>query len=54
MSEEEVIQKTKEILSTHTYPNFGAAMGAVMKEFKGQADGQVVAKTVKELYTQTT
>lgn len=50
MSEEEVREKAARILKDSAFPNFGAAMGAVMSQMKGQADGSVVSKIVKELY----
>lgn len=50
MSEDDVRAKAADILKNSSFPNFGAAMGAVMRELKGQADGGVVSKVVKELY----
>jgi len=32
--------------------NFGEVMQSIMKEFKGQAEGSIVAKVVKEVLTQ--
>ena len=52
MSEADVRAKVQEILSANTYPNFGMAMNGVMAALKGQADGGVVAKVVKELFIQ--
>lgn len=50
MDESVVRAKAAEILTKSQYPNFGAAMGAVMSELKGQAGGETVARIVKELY----
>ena len=48
MSEAEVRAKVKEILGSQEL-NFGQAMGMVMKELKGKADGGLVNKIVKEV-----
>ncbi len=48
MSEEEVRAKVKEILGGQEL-NFGQAMGMVMKELKGKADGGLVNKIVREM-----
>lgn len=50
MGEEEVRAKAEAVLSGSKWESFGQAMAAVMKVVKGQADGAVVAKVVKELY----
>ncbi len=50
MSEADVRTKVEEVLSANTYANFGMAMNAVMAALKGQADGGVVARIVKELF----
>jgi uncharacterized protein YqeY len=50
MSEEEVKARVSEVLKNGNFPNFGAAMGASMAALKGQANGGVVSKIVKELY----
>lgn len=51
MSEEEVREKVLSIKNqVLSMGNFGAAMQVVMKELKGQAEGGVVAKIVKELF----
>jgi uncharacterized protein YqeY len=50
MSEEDVRTKVEELLAANTYANFGLAMNSVMAALKGQADGGVVAKIVKEVY----
>ena len=48
MSEEEIRAKVKEILGGQEL-NFGQAMGMVMKELKGKADGGLVNKIVREV-----
>ncbi len=48
MSEEEVRAKVKEILGGQEL-NFGQAMGMVMKELRGKADGGLVNKIVREV-----
>ena len=50
MSESEVRKVVSEILAKGQFANFGAAMGAVMRQVEGQADGGGVSKIVKELY----
>jgi uncharacterized protein len=52
MSKDEVRAKVGEVLSSQQFANFGMAMNGVMAELKGQADGGVVAKLVKELFVQ--
>lgn len=52
MSEDEVRSTVSSVLGSKTFPNFGAAMGAVMSQLKGKADGTLVSKIVKELYKQ--
>ena len=49
MSEEEVEAKVKQIIDKipEEERDFGKVMGMVMKELKGQADGQVVNQAVK-------
>lgn len=51
MSEDEVREKVKRLLSNGVTGNFGEVMKIVMKELKGQAEGGVVSKIVKELLT---
>lgn len=51
MSEEEVRERVKGLLSNGVTGNFGEVMKMVMKEMKGQAEGEVVSKIVKELLT---
>lgn len=51
LSEEEVTKIVKDIISglgADSMKNFGQVMGAVMPKVKGQADGQVVNRIVKE------
>ena len=50
MKEGEVKAKVEEVLKNGSFPNFGAAMGACMAALKGQADGGMVSRMVKELY----
>lgn len=50
MSEEEVREKVKGLLSNGVTGNFGEVMQVVMRELKGQAEGGVVSKIVKELF----
>jgi uncharacterized protein len=52
MSDEAVRQKVTEILEAQTFPNLGAAIGAVMSELKGMADGGTVSRIVKASYSQ--
>lgn len=50
LSEEEINKKVKELLSSQNITgksDFGRAMGLVMKELKGKANGEVVAKAVQ-------
>lgn len=52
LSDEEVKAKVEEIikqLNASSMKDFGKVMGASMKALKGQADGQLVNKTVKSL-----
>ncbi len=51
MDERVVRTKVQEVLGATHYDNFGLAMQAVMKELKGKADGGLVSRIVKELYT---
>lgn len=51
MSEEEVIRIVKEVINNMgevSQADFGKVMGAVMGKLKGQADGNLVSKIVKE------
>lgn len=51
MSEDELRNKVLSVKDkVLSQGNFGAAMQFVMKELKGQADGAMVAKIVKEIY----
>lgn len=50
MGESEVRTRAKELLSGRAIDNMGLAIGMVMKELKGQAEGGVVSKIVKELF----
>ena len=50
MSEDEVRGRVVELLSNGVMGNYGEVMQSVMKELKGQADGGVVSKIVKELF----
>jgi len=52
LSEEEIRQIVKEVLDQLPETernNFGRVMGATMSKVKGKADGNLVAKVVKEL-----
>jgi hypothetical protein len=49
MGEDEVRERVRELLSNRVTANIGEAMKLVMGELKGQAEGGVVAKIVKEL-----
>lgn len=51
MSEDEVRDKVKKVLESGEFDNFGKAMNAAMKEIGKDAEGGMVAKIVKELYT---
>jgi hypothetical protein len=49
LSEEEIRQNVKAFLGQlENKENIGKVMGSVMKEFKGQADGNLVRKVVEE------
>lgn len=48
MSEEEVKAKVVAILEAHKGEDFGSVMKVAMGELKGQADGVVVSRIVKE------
>ena len=48
LTEEEVSEIVKKVIETTGGDNFGAVMGAVMKEVSGRADSQLVTKVVKE------
>lgn len=48
MSEDEVRAKIVEILKDRTFNNFGEAMRDVMPQFKGKAEGGVVARILQE------
>ena len=50
MDEEAVRERVAKVLDGAPYPSFGAAMGASMRELAGKADGDLVARVVKELY----
>lgn len=47
MSEEEVVEAVKNILSNLEGASFGEKMKAVMSELKGKADGKLIQKAVK-------
>lgn len=47
MSEEEINQEVRRILSSGNYPNFGLKMKAVMTELKGKADNSLIKKAVE-------
>lgn len=47
MSEEEINQEVRRILSSGNYPNFGLKMKAVMAELKGKADNSLIKKAVE-------
>lgn len=49
MSADEVKAVVNRVIEQHGKENFGAVMGAAMKELKGQADGQQVRAMVNEL-----
>ena len=49
MSETQVREKITGILKEGGFDNFGQAMGAVMGQLKGKADGGMVSKVLKEL-----
>lgn len=49
MDEEEVRKRVMELLSGGSIDNVGLAIGRVMKELKGKADGKLVAKIVNEV-----
>jgi uncharacterized protein YqeY len=51
MSEDEVRAKVKEVIESGSFDNFGTAMNGVMKVIGKDAEGGVVAKIVKELYS---
>lgn len=53
LSEEEVKKIVQEVVASlgEGIPNFGAVMGKVMARVKGQADGTVVSRLVKEQLT---
>lgn len=44
----EIVKEVLAIMNAATPADFGKAMGAVMAKVKGQADGQVISKIVKE------
>ena len=50
MDETAVRAKVQEYLATNTPADFGSAMRGVMQALKGQADGGMVSKIVKELF----
>lgn len=52
MGEDEVRDVVSSVLGSKTFPNFGVAMGIVMNQLKGKADGTLVSRIVKELYKQ--
>lgn len=47
MSENEVEEAVKSILSIGNYSNFGAKMKAVMSELKGKADNKIIKEVVE-------
>lgn len=47
MGEDEVKSRVEAIVAAGNYNNFGEAMGAVMKELKGKADGKLVSSLLK-------
>lgn len=49
MSADEIKAVVNRVIEQHGKENFGAVMGAAMKELKGQADGQQVRAMVNEL-----
>jgi len=49
MSTKEVQEKAKEILGGEKFANPGLAVGRVMGQLKGRADGATVAQVVKQL-----
>ena len=51
MSAEQIREAVKQIVAMQNFTsqNFGKAMGVVMKELSGQADGNVVGKMLKEI-----
>lgn len=49
LSEEEIKDKIKEIISKNPKAPFGALMGMCMKELAKQADGKLISKILKEL-----
>lgn len=50
MSKDQVVTKVKQLKEEGKLPdNFGDAMKAAMAEFKGKADGKMVAEAVKEV-----
>jgi uncharacterized protein YqeY len=51
LSEDDVRAKVAEVLASKSFDNFGAAMSASMGAPKGQADGGVVSRIVKELFS---
>ena len=51
MSEEEVRAKVAQALNGATFDNFGLAMNGVMKVVGKEADGGMVARIVKELWS---
>jgi len=48
LSEDAVREAVKEVISAAEEPEFGAVMKDVMVKLRGQADGSVVSKIVKE------
>lgn len=49
MSEDEVREKVAAIIGKQKFENFGQAMGVVMGQLKGKADGGMVSAVLKEL-----
>ena len=49
MSPDQVRQVVEQVISSTDQTQFGAVMGAVMKELKGKADGSVVKKVVSQV-----
>lgn len=50
MSEDEVRQAVKDILTNAEVPNKGAAMKIVMLALKGKAEGKIINKVVSEYF----
>lgn len=48
MTEDAIVSVVDEVLESSQNQNFGQLMGTVMTKLKGQADGALVAKIIKE------